>query len=48
MKQITIRQAVISDLDALVPLFDSYRQFYGQTSDATAAREFLQDRFQHG
>ena len=48
MKQITIRQAVLSDLDALVPLFDSYRQFYGRPSDAAAAREFLQDRFQHG
>lgn len=48
MKQITIRQAVLSDLDALVPLFDSYRQFYGRPSDAATAREFLQDRLQHG
>lgn len=48
MKQITIRQAVLSDLDALVPLFDSYRQFYGRPSDAAAARGFLQDRLQHG
>ncbi|WP_417392558.1 GNAT family N-acetyltransferase [Gimesia sp.] len=48
MKQITIRQAVLSDLDALVPLFDSYRQFYGRPGDAAAAREFLQDRLQHG
>ncbi|HBL47000.1 GNAT family N-acetyltransferase [Gimesia sp.] len=48
MKQITIRQAVLSDLDALVPLFDSYRQFYGRPSDAAAVRGFLQDRLQHG
>lgn len=48
MKPITIRQAVLTDLDTLVPLFDSYRQFYGRTSDITAAREFLKARFQHG
>ncbi|QDT89268.1 GNAT family N-acetyltransferase [Gimesia algae] len=46
MKPITIRQAVLSDLDALAPLFDSYRQFYGRASDITAAREFLLNRFQ--
>jgi GNAT superfamily N-acetyltransferase len=48
MKPITIRQAVLTDLDALVPLFDCYRQFYGCVSDLTAAREFLKARFQHG
>jgi len=48
MSNITVRQAVLSDLDALVPLFDGYRQFYGRASDFPAAREFLLARFNHG
>jgi GNAT superfamily N-acetyltransferase len=42
-----VRQAHIGDLDALVPLFDGYRQFYGQPSDVELARRFLFDRFEH-
>ena len=42
-----IRQATIHDLDQLVPLFDSYRQFYSKPSDLTLARTFLTERFQH-
>jgi GNAT superfamily N-acetyltransferase len=42
-----IRQALIADLDALVPLFDGYRQFYKQPSDPAGARAFLADRFEH-
>lgn len=45
---ITIRQAVLSDLDDLVPLFDSYRQFYGRDSNLNGARAFLSNRFNHG
>ena len=37
----TIRQATLHDLDALVPLFDGYRRFYGKASDEAGAREFL-------
>ncbi|WP_339734614.1 GNAT family N-acetyltransferase [uncultured Gimesia sp.] len=48
MNQITVKQAVLADMDVLVPLFDSYRQFYGRTSDLDAAREFLIARFTHG
>lgn len=48
MSTITVRQAALSDLEALVPLFDGYRQFYGRTSDVQAAREFLKARFNHG
>jgi ribosomal protein S18 acetylase RimI-like enzyme len=48
MNNITIRQAAASDIDALAPLFDSYRQFYGRESDIRAAREFLLARFNHG
>jgi ribosomal protein S18 acetylase RimI-like enzyme len=48
MSTITIRQAVLSDIEALAPLFDSYRLFYGRDSDIAAAREFLLARFNHG
>jgi GNAT superfamily N-acetyltransferase len=44
----TVRQAVLSDIEALVPLFDGYRQFYGYDSDQQGAREFLVARFNHG
>lgn len=48
MNTITVRQAVLSDIEALVPLFDNYRQFYGRSSNIVAAREFLLARFNHG
>lgn len=47
MSAITVRQAVLSDIEELVPLFDGYRQFYGRTSDLEAARGFLLARFNH-
>jgi ribosomal protein S18 acetylase RimI-like enzyme len=40
-----IRQATAADLPALVPLFDGYRQFYGQPADAPRAYAFLAERF---
>ena len=40
----TVRRATIQDLDRLVPLFDGYRQFYGQQPDLLIARQFLADR----
>ena len=48
MANLQIRQAVVRDLETLVPLFDAYRQFYRQTSDQAGAREFLRARFEHG
>ncbi|WP_043445480.1 GNAT family N-acetyltransferase [Halotalea alkalilenta] len=36
--------AGIEHLDALVPLLDGYRVFYGQPSAPEACREFLDDR----
>ncbi len=39
-----IRQATLNDLEALVPLFDGYRQFYGYVSDLVLARTFLEER----
>lgn len=48
MQPISVRQAILADLDELAHLFDQYRQFQGQTSDIAAARDFLQARFNHG
>ncbi|WP_341350611.1 GNAT family N-acetyltransferase [Sphingomonas jatrophae] len=42
-----VRQATAADLSTLVPLFDAYREFYGQSSDPNGARSFLRDRFEH-
>lgn len=41
-----IQPATIADLDALVPLFDGYRQFYRQASDTARARAFLAERIE--
>src|SRR2546429_1378708 len=46
MAGIQIVRASIKDLDDLAPLFDGYRQFYGQRSDLTVARIFLGDRIE--
>lgn len=40
------RQADISDLNDLAPLFDSYREFYGEQSDRARAENFLRDRIE--
>jgi len=45
---ILVRQAVLSDLDALAGLFDDYRRFQGQPGDLAAGRAFLAERFDHG
>jgi GNAT superfamily N-acetyltransferase len=47
MSTMSIRQAVLADLEALTVLFDGYRQFYGRDSNLTAAKKFLSDRFNH-
>jgi GNAT superfamily N-acetyltransferase len=39
-----VKRAAVADLDAVAPLFDAYRQFYGQRSDFAAARAFLSER----
>jgi ribosomal protein S18 acetylase RimI-like enzyme len=40
----TVREASISDVDQLAPLFDGYRQFYGRSPDLAIARKFLAER----
>lgn len=37
-------QAGYEHVDRVAPLFDAYRQFYGQPSDPEGAREFIHDR----
>lgn len=44
---LSIRLAHVHDLDALAPLFDAYRQFYGQRADLPRAHAFLAERFAH-
>src|SRR2546430_17445335 len=41
-----IARAGLTDLDDLAPLFDGYRQFYGQRSDPAAAEAFLRERIE--
>ena len=45
---LAITRATHADLDAVVPLFDAYRQFYEQPSDPARARAFLGERLQRG
>lgn len=42
--EFSITRATLGDLDALAPLFDGYRVFYGKPSDIATARAFLQER----
>ena len=48
MSHITVRRAVLADLDDLARLFDLYRQFQGKASDPASARAFLHARFDQG
>jgi ribosomal protein S18 acetylase RimI-like enzyme len=43
-RAVAVRPATTDDLEALAPLFDAYRQFYGQRSDVTVAHRFLSER----
>lgn len=42
-----IYQASLEDIAKIVPLFDAYRQFYGQSSNVLAAQDFLTQRFKN-
>ncbi len=46
MAKVTTRRAERSDLDAIAPLFDAYRQFYGKPADRALARRYLDERFE--
>ena len=45
---INVRRAAAADLDAIAPLFDAYRKFYGQPTDVGRARAWLSERLQSG
>lgn len=45
---IEIHRAGPADVDAIAPLFDAYRGFYGRPSDLQLARTFLADRLGTG
>ena len=47
MNKLTIRQATIQDLPKLVPIFDSYREYFGQQKDPAAVEQFLFEKFEH-
>jgi ribosomal protein S18 acetylase RimI-like enzyme len=44
---INIRQAVIQDIPRIIPVFDSYREYFKQKSDPIATEQFLFNRFEH-
>ena len=44
MRSLQIRRAGEADLATVAPLFDAYRQFYGQAADGLRAEAFLRDR----
>ncbi|GGD43216.1 GNAT family N-acetyltransferase [Pseudoxanthomonas indica] len=39
-----LRRATVTDVDAIAPLFDRYRQFYEQAPDPAKAHDFIQAR----
>lgn len=43
-----IRTATTADLDAVVPLFDAYRQFFTKEPDIDVSRRFLGERLKLG
>lgn len=45
---VPIHRAGIDDLDAVAPLFDLYRQFYGRDADAAVAGGFIGERLRRG
>lgn len=47
-KDVTIRQAVTADLDAILPLVEAYRVFYKQTPDPKAEHAFIQRHLRYG
>jgi GNAT superfamily N-acetyltransferase len=45
MNATATRHAALEDINAVLPLFESYRAFYGEASRTAAARTFLRDRW---
>lgn len=47
MVDATIKQAVIQDIPRIVPVFDSYREYFKQKRNPVSTEQFLFDRFEH-
>jgi len=45
--ELRIVQAGFDDVDRVAPLFDQYRQFYGQEADSLGARSFIEERIRN-
>jgi len=43
-----LRRATRSDIDAVAPLFDAYRQFYRRATDPCGAQAFIGERLTRG
>jgi ribosomal protein S18 acetylase RimI-like enzyme len=43
---VVVRRADLTDVDAIAPLFDAYRRFYGQPGDLERARAWIAERLQ--
>jgi len=48
MAGVSVRRATAADLELVAPLFDAYRQFYGQAPDGALARRFIAERLAAG
>jgi ribosomal protein S18 acetylase RimI-like enzyme len=45
---LSVREARLQDVERAAPLFDAYRNFYGQAPDLPRARDWLQQRLAGG
>ncbi|MDQ0219278.1 GNAT family N-acetyltransferase [Peribacillus cavernae] len=45
--KLIIRQATIQDLPKIVPIFDSYREYFKQQRNPVEAERYLFERFEH-
>lgn len=48
MSDVAVRLATLRDAEAVAPLFDAYRQFYGKPADLPLAIRYLRDRMSAG
>ena len=46
MRTLQTRVATLTDLEAVAPLFDAYRQFYGVAPDLALAERYLRERME--
>ena len=44
MSDVSIRQALVEDVEVIAPLFEQYLKFYRQPENTSRARAFLQER----